>query len=126
MHVSPILLLFCQLIQRARVCLHRQRDSRSCCLKHIQFFFKSPESGTALRTSLKCTGFDLLKCISTCFTGREMCGKLVNQLRGRLHDKVFGKKQETFYAFFLFIYMTTAFWGLKTNDFENATVIASE
>lgn len=43
-------------------------------------FFKSPESGAALRTSLKCTGFDLLTCKCKCFTGREMCTNLLESI----------------------------------------------
>ncbi len=39
--------------------------------------------------------------------------------RGRLHDKVFRQKRETFYAFCMFVYTTTAIWGLKTHTFQN-------
>lgn len=89
MHISPILLLFCQLIQCAWVCLHRQRDSRSCCLKLHIIFFKSPESGAALRTSLKCTGFDLFKCISKYVSLAEKCvNKQSIIVGGHLHNKV--------------------------------------
>lgn len=35
------------------------------------------------------------------------------RLEGHLHDNVFSQKLETYYAFFLFVFMTTAFWGLK-------------
>ncbi len=43
----------------------------------------------------------------------------VSEVRGRLHDNVFSQKWETFNAFCLFVYKTTAFWGLKTHNFEN-------
>ncbi len=53
-------------------------DSRSCCLKLHTILLKSPENSAALRASLKCTGFDLLKC--KCFTGREMCANLLESI----------------------------------------------
>jgi len=40
------------------------------------------------------------------------------RMRGRLHYNVSSQKQETFYAFCLFVYATTVFWGLKTHIFE--------
>lgn len=32
-------------------------------------------------------------------------------MRGRLHNTVFNEKWKTFYAFWVFIYITTSFWG---------------